>query len=90
MRLFEMRELSPLPGQQKSFYGKAKVRQLHDCQRLESYDTPVLEVYQDGTVCRLWCGWSNTTGRHIKAFCGMSKKEFCSLPLREKVKGVTA
>ncbi len=85
MRLFERTELAPLPGQQQSFYGKAKVIQLHDHQRLESYDTPIMDMYQDGSVMRLWGGWSNTTGRHIKAFCGMTKKEFCSLPIRERV-----
>lgn len=35
----------------------------------------------NGKVIRLWRGWTATTGRHIKAFCGLNKKEFLNLPL---------
>jgi len=27
----------------------------------------------------LWGGWSNTTGKHIKAFCGLNKAGFMGL-----------
>lgn len=85
MYLFQSTELIPLPEQQKSFYGKARIVQMRNRQRLESYNTPIMEKYPDGSVMRLWGGWSATTGKHIKAFCGMNKKEFCSLPVRKRV-----
>lgn len=43
---------------------------------LFSYETPIIERKPDGTLNRLWYGWSATTGRHIKAFCGLNKKQF--------------
>ena len=43
---------------------------------LFSYDTPIIERKPDGSLNRLWYGWSATTGRHIKAFCGLNKKGF--------------
>lgn len=72
----------------KSFYGKAKVYHFDDGTRvLKSYDTDVLRVDPDGTPHRLdslWArqtGWSATTGRHVKAFCGLKKAAFLALPL---------
>ena len=76
-------ELHPDDGRQ-SFYGKAIVIVTNDCkQHLKSYDT--LVCYKDitGKVHRLWDSWSLTTGIHIKAFCGLNKKEFESLPVEE-------
>lgn len=32
-----------------------------------------------GSLVRLWGGWSNTTGKHIKAFCGLNKAGFMGL-----------
>lgn len=61
----------------KSFYGKAKVLVDDDGKEtLISYWTPVLEKAPDGTLRRLWGGWSATTGRHIKAFAGINKSEW--------------
>ena len=61
----------------KSFYGKAKVLVDDDgTETLVSYWTPVLEKAPDGTLRRLWGGWSATTGRHIKAFAGIGKAEW--------------
>lgn len=64
----------------KSFYGKAKVRIDDDgTETLFSYETPIIEKKADGSLNRLWYGWSSTTGRHIKAFCGLNKKQFEAL-----------
>lgn len=72
-------ELSTIDGR-KSFYGKAKVRIDDDgTETLFSYDTPIIERRPDGTLNRLWYDWSSTTGRHIKAFCGLNKKQFEAL-----------
>lgn len=67
-------------GLQKSFYGKAKVHYTFDGREvLYSYGTPIIERYPNGGMVRLWDGWSRTTGKHIKAFCGLDKKGFDSL-----------
>lgn len=73
-------ELSPVDGR-KSFYGKAKVYiDSQGNETLYSYDTAIARKDKQGNITRLWCGWSATTGRHIKAFCGMNKAEFTRLP----------
>lgn len=75
----------------KSFYRKAYVEIKSDgSELLLSYDTPIIKKDKDGTLHKLWNekefdnemntkGWSQTTGRHIKAFCGLSKKEYCEM-----------
>lgn len=79
--LADVYELTPLPGQQRSFYGKAKVAIYEDgTRKLCSYNLGVLRQDPDGTYHRLWGGWSATTGRHIKAFSGLSKAEYMALP----------
>lgn len=74
-------ELVPLPEQsQKSFYGKAVVRINDDnSETLFSYGTPIIKLYDDGRMERLYDGWTTTTGKHVKAFCGLSKKQFIEL-----------
>lgn len=71
-------ELKPLPEQnQKSFYNKAYVKIDEDNTKyLYSYNTLILSISNGGTIKRYWDGWSMTTGRHIKAFCGFNKKEY--------------
>jgi hypothetical protein len=72
-------ELIPTDGR-KSFYGKAYVIIDEDgTETLYSYDTPIIRRHKDGTLERLWDGWSATTGRHISAFCGLNKKGFMEL-----------
>ena len=72
-------ELIPDNGR-KSFYGKAVVDTLDDgSQVLYSYNTPIIKKYPNGELKRLYDGWSATTGRHIKAFCGLDKKGFLNL-----------
>ncbi len=46
---------------------------------LRSYGTAVIRREPDGTLIPLWEGWSATTGRHIKAFCGLNKAEYQAL-----------
>jgi hypothetical protein len=73
-------ELTPT-NSQKSFYGKAIVI-IDDegTETLISYDTPIIERTADGKLNRLWFGdWTATTGRHIKSFCGLNKKQFMEL-----------
>ena len=68
----------------KSFYGKAEVILLKNGTKLlRSYSTIVAGVTKSGKSFRSWCGWSATTGRHIKSFMGMNKKEWESLPFVE-------
>lgn len=73
-------ELQP-NNSRKSFYGKARVIVNNGIETLISYTTPVLRRNADGSLTRLWDGWSATTGRHIAAFCGLNKKGFEALPL---------
>ena len=78
-------ELMPRPEQnRKSFYQKAYVEQWFDndkllSETLYSYGKPIMRRYPNGKVERLWNGYSQTTGRHIYAFCLMNKKEFTNL-----------
>ena len=80
-------ELRPSSVQrQQSFYGKALVAKENDGDVLYSYLTKICKCSNDGTIEKYWDGRSNTTGRHIKAFCGLNKKQFDALPLDERVK----
>ena len=73
-------ELIPVDGR-KSFYGKAAVLvYANGTEVLKSYGTKVVKRNPDGTLVRMWDGWSATTGRHIKAFCGLNKAGFDALP----------
>lgn len=80
-----VRELAPTDSR-KSFYGKAKVYDDGIREILVSYGTPVVERV-NGKLYRLQYGdideekiFSATTCRHVKAFCGCSKKEYKELP----------
>lgn len=64
-------ELVPANFQnQKSFYGKAKIWKVDDMEILNSYNTPVASITNDGKLHKHWDDWSSTTGRHICAFAG--------------------
>lgn len=72
-------ELKPTDGR-KSFYGKAVVVvEDNGTETLYSYGTPIVKRLVSGELVKLWDGWTATTGRHIKAFCGLSKAEYMSL-----------
>lgn len=75
----KMYDLIPCDGH-KSFYGKAKVEIKDDgTETLYSYNTPIIRRNPDRTLKRLWFDWSATTGKHIKSFCGLNKKQFEAL-----------
>ena len=77
-------ELNPSDGR-KSFYGKAVVEtDEKGNETLYSYGTPIIRRSKRGVLHRLWDGWSATTGRHIKAFCALNKREFAELKLETK------
>lgn len=72
-------ELRPTDGR-KSFYGKAIVTIDEDgTETLSSYNTPIIKRTVSGELVKLWDGWTSTTGRHIKAFCGLNKSQYMSL-----------
>lgn len=73
--------ISPTDGR-KSFYKKCYVVEDRGTKTLYSYNTPVIRRNRNGTYTRLWGGYSVTTGRHIFAFCGMSKKEFEAMDVK--------
>lgn len=47
---------------------------------LFSYCTAICERDSAGNIRRIWNGWTQTTGKHIKAFCGLNKAQFMELP----------
>lgn len=72
-------ELTPTNGQ-KSFYGKTFVEIEEDgTEILYSYNTPIIKRQKSGELIKLYDGWTQTTGKHIKAFCGLNKKEYTNL-----------
>lgn len=72
-------ELIPNDGR-KSFGGKAVVIIGDDgSETLYSYNTPIIKRTAAGELVKLWDGWSATTGRHIKAFCGLNKAAYMAL-----------
>lgn len=72
-------ELHPIDGR-ASFYGKARVIiDENSVETLVSYNTPIMRRLPDGKLEKLWDGWTQTTGRHIKTFCGMDKKQYQAL-----------
>lgn len=48
-------------------------------EHLFSYNTEILRKYPNGTIRRVWTGWTQTTGKHIKAYCGLNKAGFDAL-----------
>ena len=78
-------ELTPTTGQnQASFHGKAKVViEEGGTETLYSYDTPIIKRLPDGTLVRLYNDYTMTTGKHIKAFCGLDKAAFKKMPVEK-------
>lgn len=73
------------PDNRKSFYGKAQV-ELEDngAMVLLSYGAPIVRQYKDGTIKRLYKReLSQTTTRHLIAFCGLHKEDFEKLEFDE-------
>lgn len=66
-------DLSPVADRRKSFYGKAKIANVYSNNEfcgivLKSYETNVCFIASDGTIYRLWNGYSATTMRHVHDF----------------------
>ena len=79
IKMYELTPIFELDGR-KSFYGKAKiVIDDNGNETLYSYDTAIITRNADGTLVKHWHGWTATTGRHIKAFCGLNKAEYETL-----------
>lgn len=84
--MFTTYELIPKDGR-KSFYGKCRVREYPSGKKiLISYNTEVMQRNPDGTYKRLWAGWSNTTGRHIYAFCNLRKIQLDKMDIGKNYK----
>lgn len=59
----------PCFDSRKSFYGKAKVIENDNGEKvLRSYSTEVCKITNGGEFVRLWSGYSFTTMRHINSF----------------------
>lgn len=72
-------ELTPNDSR-KSFYKKAIVKVDDDgTETLYSYNTPIIRRKPSGELVKLWDGWTQTTGRHIAAFCGLNKAAYIAL-----------
>ena len=82
-------ELCPVNGR-KSFYGKALVKETGKETILQSYQTEVCKIDENGHFVKLWNGYSNTTMNHINAFLSlfgipsMKKKEWEALETEKK------
>ena len=71
-------------GTQKSFGRKATVKEYENGDKiLFSYLVPVLKQTKEGKLIRLWDGYSNTTGRHVESFAGITGSYFKSMPVKE-------
>lgn len=78
----ELYELTPTDNH-KSFYRKAIVEvDDNGIKTLYSYGTKIISKDCNGNLTRFYDGWTATTGRHIKAFCGLNKAGFLALPLK--------
>ena len=71
-------KLNTVNDSANSFYGKAKVIEYEGGTKiLESYKTKVVKLAKNGTIKRLWDGYSMTTLRHVNEFLaqnGINKK----------------
>lgn len=91
MEGYRERELTTdyLNRTQKSFYGKARLIECKDGLYLQSYETIVAMIDNNGQFHRLWPGYSATTAKHIDAFRrenglpGLSKKEWDKMPVMD-------
>lgn len=61
-------ELSARYDRRKSFYGKAHVIENNGQTILQSYDTEVCAIDENGVFHRYWSGESVTTMRHVNEF----------------------
>ena len=59
--------------------GNAHVIVEHGNLVLFSYNTKIMVQDVYGNFYRIWDGWTNTTGKHIKAFSGLNKEGYFNL-----------
>lgn len=65
MKMYDL----PTMDNRKSFYGKAKVIEKDNGEKvLQSYNTEVCKITEGGEFVRLWSGYSATTMRHVNSF----------------------
>lgn len=65
----KMFDLPVMCGREKSFYGKAKVIEQDNGEKvLQSYNTQVCKITSNGEFVRMWSGYSVTTMRHVDSF----------------------
>lgn len=75
---------------QKSYYGKAHVRQDNHGLTLVSYWTEVARIDGNGDFVRLWDGWSRTTSMHVNDFriqnglAPIRKREWDEMPVERR------
>lgn len=86
-------DLPVMQGRVKSFYGKAKVIEEDNGEKvLQSYNTKVCKITSSGEVVRMWAGYSVTTMRHVNNFLiffnvdGGGKSWWDGQPVEEKEK----
>lgn len=72
-------ELACIYNNQKSFGGKAKIKEEDDSKILVSYNTDIVKV-SNGKIKSLYDGWTSTTGKHIKEFF----KQFYDVEVNKK------
>lgn len=72
---------------QKSYYGKAIVIETSKGKFLQSYETIVCGIDNNGQFKRFWNNYSATTAKHIDSFrhenglSGIGKHEWLALPI---------
>lgn len=73
--------LMPTEKQNQKFFGCKAVVEVSDdgTETLFSYNMKIVSRKPNGELVKHWNGWTATTGKHIKAFCGMNKKEYSAL-----------
>lgn len=82
-------KLNTINDSANSFYGKANVVQYNGgTKELISYKTKVVRIAKNGTIKRLWDGYSMTTLRHVNEFLSqngiekkLTKKEWLEMPV---------
>lgn len=77
-------ELNVQHGTQKSFYGKAQIREENGTKTLISYGTEILKV-KGNKITPIWEGYSLTTQRHINEFMLQEFGKVCNKKSWEQI-----
>ena len=90
MENFTTYDLPCYDGRQ-SFYGKARIIETTEGKTLQSYNTYICTIGNDGKLTKLDPVVTNTTRRHIRSFLrfcnfpAISNRDWDKLPLHTKV-----